>query len=61
MVGDQSLFVRRDEIEASWTWCDELIKAWKDVGDEVKPYNAGTWGPIGSIALIERDGRSWHE
>jgi glucose-6-phosphate 1-dehydrogenase len=61
MVGDQSLFVRRDEIEASWAWCDELIQAWKDVGDEVKPYNAGTWGPIGSIALIERDGRSWHE
>lgn len=61
MVGDQSLFVRRDEIEASWTWCDQLIKAWKEVGDEVKPYNAGTWGPIGSIALIERDGRSWHE
>ncbi|QJD71048.1 glucose-6-phosphate dehydrogenase [Marinobacterium sp. LSUCC0821] len=61
MVGDQSLFVRRDEIEASWAWCDQLIDAWKEVGDEVKPYNAGTWGPIGSIALIERDGRSWHE
>jgi len=61
MVGDQSLFVRRDEIEASWTWCDELINAWSETGDEVKSYNAGTWGPIGSIALIERDGRSWHE
>ena len=61
MIGDQSLFVRRDEIEASWSWCDQLIEAWRDVGDEVKHYNAGTWGPIGSIALIERDGRSWHE
>jgi glucose-6-phosphate 1-dehydrogenase len=61
MVGDQSLFVRRDEIEASWTWCDQLIDAWEETGDEVKHYNAGTWGPIGSIALIERDGRSWHE
>ncbi|NVK00671.1 MAG: glucose-6-phosphate dehydrogenase [Oceanospirillaceae bacterium] len=61
MVGDQSLFVRRDEIEASWTWCDELINAWEETGDEVKHYSAGTWGPIGSIALIERDGRSWHE
>lgn len=61
MVGDQSLFVRRDEIEASWTWCDKIIQAWADVGDDVKAYNAGTWGPMGSIALIERDGRSWHE
>ncbi|MBV1787694.1 glucose-6-phosphate dehydrogenase [Marinobacterium sp. D7] len=61
MRGNQSLFVRRDEIEASWTWCDELIKAWDESGDQVKPYPAGSWGPIGSIALIERDGRSWHE
>jgi glucose-6-phosphate 1-dehydrogenase len=22
---------------------------------------AGTWGPSASIALIERDGRTWHE
>jgi glucose-6-phosphate 1-dehydrogenase len=59
--GNQSLFVRRDEIEASWIWCDALIRAWEESGDEVKPYSAGSWGPIGSIALIERDGRSWHE
>jgi len=59
--GNQSLFVRRDEVEASWVWCDQLIQAWEESGDRVKPYPAGTWGPIGSIALIERDGRSWHE
>ncbi|RDE24415.1 glucose-6-phosphate dehydrogenase [Motiliproteus coralliicola] len=61
MRGNQSLFVRRDEVEASWSWCDALIQAWEESHDEVKPYSAGTWGPIGSIALIERDGRSWHE
>ncbi|KEA62646.1 Glucose-6-phosphate 1-dehydrogenase [Marinobacterium lacunae] len=61
MRGNQSLFVRRDEIEASWRWCDALIDAWDESGDQVKPYSAGSWGPIGSIALIERDGRSWHE
>lgn len=59
--GNQSLFVRRDEVEASWSWCDALIGAWEESHDEVRPYSAGTWGPIGSIALIERDGRSWHE
>ncbi|WP_432698129.1 glucose-6-phosphate dehydrogenase [Marinobacterium sp. YM272] len=61
MRGNQSLFVRRDEVEASWRWCDALIDAWADIGDEVRPYSAGSWGPIGSIALIERDGKSWHE
>ncbi len=61
MRGNQSLFVRRDEVEASWIWCDTLINAWKESHEEVRSYSAGTWGPIGSIALIERDGRSWHE
>jgi len=61
MRGNQSLFVRRDEVEASWIWCDALVEAWEESHDEVRPYSAGTWGPIGSIALIERDGRSWHE
>lgn len=61
MRGNQSLFVRRDEVEASWAWCDALINAWTECHDEVRSYSAGTWGPIGSIALIERDGRSWHE
>ena len=26
-----------------------------------KPYVAGSWGPSAAIALIERDGRTWHE
>ena len=26
-----------------------------------KPYTAGTWGPSSAVALIERDGRTWHE
>ena len=29
--------------------------------DGPRPYTAGTWGPSASIALIERDGRTWHE
>ncbi len=61
MRGNQSLFVRRDEVEASWIWCDALMDAFEDSHDPVRPYSAGTWGPIGSIALIEREGRSWHE
>ena len=34
---------------------------WKAEGEAPKPYTSGTWGPSASVALIERDGRTWHE
>jgi glucose-6-phosphate 1-dehydrogenase len=30
MRGNQNLFVRKDEIEAAWKWCDQLIAGWKN-------------------------------
>ncbi|MFJ3482383.1 glucose-6-phosphate dehydrogenase [Pseudomonas sp. NPDC090202] len=60
MRGNQNLFVRKDEIEYAWQWCDQLIAGWKKAGDAPKPYAAGSWGPMSSIALITRDGRSWY-
>ncbi|WP_166360159.1 glucose-6-phosphate dehydrogenase [Pseudomonas akapageensis] len=60
MRGNQNLFVRKDEIEYAWKWCDQLIAGWKKSGDAPKPYAAGSWGPMSSIALITRDGRSWY-
>lgn len=59
--GNQTLFMRRDELEAAWSWVDPIRKAWDASSDAPQPYTAGTWGPTGSIALIERDGRTWHE
>jgi glucose-6-phosphate 1-dehydrogenase len=59
--GNQTLFMRRDEVEAAWKWIDPILAAWEDNRQEVQFYTAGTWGPSGSIALIERDGRTWHE
>ena len=61
MRGNQTLFMRRDEVEAAWAWIDPIVQAWEDSGQEVQGYTAGTWGPSASIALIERDGRTWHE
>jgi glucose-6-phosphate 1-dehydrogenase len=37
------------------------LGAWRDSGERPKPYTAGTWGPSAAIAMIERDGRTWHE
>ncbi|WP_284126293.1 glucose-6-phosphate dehydrogenase [Parerythrobacter aestuarii] len=59
--GDQTLFVRRDEVEAQWEWVDAIRATWE--ANELKPktYGAGTWGPSAAIALAERDGVSWHD
>ncbi|WP_174803977.1 glucose-6-phosphate dehydrogenase [Martelella limonii] len=58
---NQTLFMRRDEVEAAWRWCDPILKAWESTNQPVHGYTAGTWGPSKAIALIERDGRTWHE
>ena len=59
--GDQTLFVRRDEVEAQWTWIDAIREGWKANDMKPKHYTAGTWGPAASIALTERDGVSWQD
>jgi glucose-6-phosphate 1-dehydrogenase len=59
--GNQTLFMRRDEVEAAWRWIDPIRDGWERSGTPPKPYTAGTWGPSSAIAMIERDGRNWHE
>ena len=59
--GNQTLFMRRDEVEAAWAWIDPIAEAWETLRDAPKPYPAGTWGPTAAIALIERDGRTWYD
>ncbi|MBI2718034.1 MAG: glucose-6-phosphate dehydrogenase [Rhizobiales bacterium] len=58
--GSQTLFMRRDEVEAAWKWIDPILDFWKASPDLPKPYTSGTWGPSAAVALIERDGRTWH-
>ena len=59
--GAAALFMRRDEVEAAWRFIDPIREAWAHSHDSPKPYAAGAWGPAASIALIERDGRTWNE
>jgi glucose-6-phosphate 1-dehydrogenase len=61
MIGNQALFVRRDEIEQAWTWVDSIKAAWGKSNEPAESYQAGTWGPVSSIALLAREGRSWYE
>lgn len=59
--GKQTLFVRRDEVEAQWSWIDGIRAGWAATGMVPKPYAAGNWGPPAAIALTERDGVSWYD
>ncbi|HCZ47652.1 MAG TPA: glucose-6-phosphate dehydrogenase, partial [Gammaproteobacteria bacterium] len=59
--GRPTLFMRRDEVDAAWRWVEPLLEAWQESGDAPRGYIAGTWGPTQAIALIERDGYTWHD
>jgi glucose-6-phosphate 1-dehydrogenase len=59
--GDQTLFVRRDEVEAQWTWIDAIREGWKANAMKPKSYASGSWGPSAAIALTERDGVTWQD
>jgi len=59
--GVSTLFVRRDETEEAWRWIDGVEDAWREAAMAPKPYAAGSWGPAGAFALIERSGRAWYD
>jgi glucose-6-phosphate 1-dehydrogenase len=44
--GDATLFLRSDEIEASWRYCDAVRGTWEEPGSvPLLEYAAGSWGP----------------
>ena len=57
--GNATLFMRRDEVEAAWSWAEPLLAAWEQSAEPVRFYNAGSWGPAESAILLARDGRAW--
>ena len=59
--GRPTLFMRVDELQAAWRWTDQILAAWDQHGILPRPYGSGSWGPSAAVALIERDGRTWHE
>jgi glucose-6-phosphate 1-dehydrogenase len=60
MLGDATLFMRADQVEAAWAVIDPILEAWEESADEsLSYYEAGTWGPEDSEVLIAQEGRSW--
>ncbi len=59
--GDQTLFMRGDEVEAAWAWVDPIIAGWEERGTRPLPYDPGSSGPEDALMLMHRDGRRWRE
>ncbi len=62
MIGDSTLFTRKDEVESSWTFISGILDGWREEAArrvQLPAYEAGTWGPAEAEAFIERDGRRW--
>lgn len=60
LQGDQTLFVRRDAVEAQWRIIEPVLEAWKAQAPQACPcYEPGSWGPAGAEELMLRDGRAW--
>ena len=59
--GNQTLFMRGDEVEAAWRWTDPIIAGWTDAGRRPEPYESGSTGPEGAAMLLHRSGRRWRE
>jgi len=59
ILGDPTLFMRRDSVEAAWQLVDPILDAWEESPNEVPLYAAGSWGPLESALLMPANGRAW--
>jgi len=55
LAGDQTLFVRADEVEASWRLYTPVLEA----RPRVHAYASGTWGPAAADQLLAEAGDQW--
>jgi glucose-6-phosphate 1-dehydrogenase len=61
MLGDSTLYARRDMVERGWEIVAPILEAWKKPATDFPNYEAGSWGPKAAFELLERDGRQWRK
>ena len=62
MLGDPTLFMRADEIEASWRLVTPILEHWeRSVVTDLPLYTAGTWGPREAHDLLAADHYRWRQ
>jgi glucose-6-phosphate 1-dehydrogenase len=58
--GNQTLFMRSDEVEAAWIWVETILSGWRDANMKPEIYAAGS-EPSGALFLMKQDGREWNK
>jgi glucose-6-phosphate 1-dehydrogenase len=59
LAGDSTLFTRRDEVEAAWTFVSDILAGWERSRLPAHSYAAGTWGPEEASRLFHGAAGSW--
>jgi glucose-6-phosphate 1-dehydrogenase len=59
ITGDQTLFMRRDTVEAAWHFIQSILDYWSVSDSEPFLYPAGSSGPTEAAVMIAHDGRAW--
>jgi len=59
VAGDQTLFMRRDTVEAAWRFVQNILDYWSASGSEPFFYPAGSSGPTEAAVMIAQDSRAW--
>ena len=59
--GNQTLFMRGDEVEAAWRWIDPIIAGWQACDMQPEQYDSGGSGPLAAVEMMARDRRRWRE
>ena len=63
LLGDQTLFVRADNLQTSWDFITPVLDAWRKTpnASPLRFYKAGEWGPKEAEELLGQDGRAWQD
>ena len=59
LQGDRSLFLRFDEVEYAWRIVDPILQTWAIERDYIATYPAGSWGPVESRRIFDKESHSW--
>ncbi len=59
--GNQTLFMRTDELDAAWVWTESILDSWEATKQKSELYAAGTAGPESAMKMLTGDDRKWFE
>ncbi|MGM0674768.1 MAG: glucose-6-phosphate dehydrogenase [Spirochaetota bacterium] len=61
IIGDATLYPRRDEIESSWAFITRILEGWRRDGSPIPTYMPGSSGPEEARRLIASSHRKWRK